>query len=189
MIRFGVFGGTFDPPHNAHYSMSKKACELYKLDRLIIVPTFQSPMRDREPTASPQQRVEMLKLLIKKETDWIIDRGEIDTGIAVPTIQTLTRLQSKYQPDELYLIIGADQGSQFHLWQSADEIIGMAKVVCFARKSYTISPKFSERMLKVPYQFGVSSSVIRELAKANDEEIPFTVPDVADYIRLNQLYK
>ncbi len=189
MIRVGVFGGTFDPPHSAHYRMSEIACELYKLDQLIFVPVFQSPLLDRKPVASPQQRIEMLELMIKNQPDWIVDTGEIDVGMPVPTIHTLTRLRSQNQTAELYLIIGADQGSKFHLWLSAEEIMTMSNVVCFARDNYTVDPKFSERMHRIPYQIGVSSSIIREQSRTADEQISCTAPDVAEYIRSNQLYK
>lgn len=188
MTKIGVFGGTFDPPHNAHYGMSKTACERYKLDQLIFVPAFQSLLQKHKPAASPQQRVEMLQLMIQHESNWIVDTREIDVQMPVPTIATLKRILAQYQPTELYLIIGADQGSQFHLWQSANEIIELAKVVCFGRENYKLGPKFSERMLQVPYQIGVSSSVIREQAQG-DSIISLTPPDVADYIIRNNLYK
>lgn len=188
MTKIGVFGGTFDPPHNAHFRMSKTACELYGLDQLIFVPVFQALLQERKPVASPQQRVEMLELMINSESNWIVDTGEIEAGMPVPTIATLKRIQSQYQPAELYLIIGADQGSQFHLWQSADEIIDLAKVVCFGRENFITEPKFSERMLQIPYQIGVSSGIIREQARG-DSELSLTLPDVADYIIRNNIYK
>ncbi|MEO5659158.1 MAG: adenylyltransferase/cytidyltransferase family protein, partial [Polaromonas sp.] len=37
--RIGVFGGAFDPPHNAHVALARAALEQFQLDSLHVVPT------------------------------------------------------------------------------------------------------------------------------------------------------
>ncbi|MFH1513850.1 MAG: nicotinate (nicotinamide) nucleotide adenylyltransferase, partial [bacterium] len=31
--RLGILGGSFDPPHEAHLAMARKACNAFKLDK------------------------------------------------------------------------------------------------------------------------------------------------------------
>ena len=38
MLRLGVFGGTFDPPHLGHLLLAECAREALGLDRVVLVP-------------------------------------------------------------------------------------------------------------------------------------------------------
>ncbi|TPW17872.1 MAG: nadD, partial [Elusimicrobia bacterium] len=38
--RLGVLGGTFDPPHNGHLLMARKAREMLGLDEVLFVPVL-----------------------------------------------------------------------------------------------------------------------------------------------------
>ena len=38
MARIGIFGGSFNPPHNGHIEAARQCVERLALDRLIFVP-------------------------------------------------------------------------------------------------------------------------------------------------------
>ena len=42
-MRIGIYGGTFDPPHNGHIAAAKAAMERLALDKLLLIPTFIPP--------------------------------------------------------------------------------------------------------------------------------------------------
>ena len=151
--------------------------------------SFGFPVYITVETPAPSTSSSSLTAIVTRdEPAWSIDTGEIEAGIPVPTIQTLERIKAQIKPAELFLIIGGDQAHQFNLWQSPDEIFNIAKVICFTRDSHSIAPKYSERMLQVPYQSDVSSSIIREVINTGGKDLLID-PDIADYIRKNQLYK
>ena len=39
MKKIGILGGTFDPPHNAHYEIARRAIEQYQLESVIFIPS------------------------------------------------------------------------------------------------------------------------------------------------------
>ena len=39
MKKIGILGGTFDPPHNAHYEIARTAIEQFQLERVIFIPS------------------------------------------------------------------------------------------------------------------------------------------------------
>ena len=51
-MRIGIYGGTFNPPHQGHMLAARIALEALDLDRLILIPTAQPPHKDL-PAGSP----------------------------------------------------------------------------------------------------------------------------------------
>ncbi|MBQ6932199.1 MAG: adenylyltransferase/cytidyltransferase family protein, partial [Clostridia bacterium] len=43
MSRIGIFGGTFNPPHIGHTRLAEHFVSELKLDRLLVIPTYQPP--------------------------------------------------------------------------------------------------------------------------------------------------
>ncbi|MBC8089386.1 MAG: nicotinate (nicotinamide) nucleotide adenylyltransferase, partial [Phycisphaerae bacterium] len=44
-MRIGIFGGSFDPPHNGHLLAAIDAMEALALDRLQVVPAAIQPLK------------------------------------------------------------------------------------------------------------------------------------------------
>ena len=59
--RIGVFGGAFDPPHNAHVALAQAALEQFGLDMLYVIPTGQAWHKARVLSA-PEHRLAMTRL-------------------------------------------------------------------------------------------------------------------------------
>ena len=71
MLKTGILGGTFDPPHNAHIMMAVAAIEEAGLDRVILMPNGDPPHKKARVSASCRLKMtrlaaeEILKLLNK----------------------------------------------------------------------------------------------------------------------------
>ena len=76
--RIGFFGGTFDPFHCGHLEMARSAAEYLNLHNVSFVPAGQNPLKGDPPTATPEQRVEMIRRGIAQETKFSIWEGEQD---------------------------------------------------------------------------------------------------------------
>ena len=63
--KIGFFGGTFDPPHNGHLSLLQFALDEFALDRVLLSPSFSTPLRKNAPLYTPQQRLHMVEKLAK----------------------------------------------------------------------------------------------------------------------------
>ena len=52
MMKIGILGGTFDPPHNAHLEIAKRAIKQFDLDKVCLLYTSPSP-RDYAASRMP----------------------------------------------------------------------------------------------------------------------------------------
>ena len=62
-MRIGIFGGTFNPPHNGHVTLARAAAEQLALDRLLIMPACVPPHKPLPDRVTPQQRYAMAELM------------------------------------------------------------------------------------------------------------------------------
>src|ERR1051325_1152174 len=62
-MRIGLFGGTFDPPHEAHLSAALLAMKRLDLDRVWWLVTPGNPLKDTRGPPPLGQRIEEAKKL------------------------------------------------------------------------------------------------------------------------------
>lgn len=185
MKNYVVFGGTFDPVHNGHLRIAKKASE--KLNASLIFVPSKSP-RWKSPSESANLRLEMLKIALKDAPyEYEICDFEINSKSEVNySIDTVKYLKNLHKEDNLYLIIGADQVNKFREWKDAKDLISYARVVYVNRPGIKLDENIIKEfnMLSLDYlESGeVSSSAIRELKSV---DLPL---DVLKYIEKNRLY-
>lgn len=188
--RLGIYGGSFDPVHNAHLLVAQAAMEELKLDRLIFVPAAQSPFKPDFKPAPARDRLQLLRLALAGHPEFLIDDLEIRRGGVSYTIDTVKDLRSKYPDAGLFYLIGADHVASLPKWKSADELAGLIQFVGIPRPGSTRAEwpaPFRGRELK-GFPLGVSSSEIRARVNAGlriDLLVPATV---AEAIANNRLY-
>ncbi len=63
-LRLGIFGGTFDPPHLGHVSLTRALQESGALDRILWIPAGVPPHKPVGPLTSPELRLQMVRAAI-----------------------------------------------------------------------------------------------------------------------------
>ena len=202
--RIGVFGGAFDPPHNAHVALASAALDQFALDALNIIPTGQAWHKTRTLSA-PEHRLAMAKLAFENLPRIVVDDRELQRTGPSFTIDTLQALQAENPQAQLYLVIGADQFAAFGQWHRWQEILQIA-IICIAGRAIGtgVKAEFDAKSdnlaannprfltLDLP-MMPVSATRIRELIAAGGvgaAEIAELLPEpVARYISLHQLYR
>ena len=129
-MRIGVFGGTFDPVHVGHLAIAQAALETADLDRVVFVPARRSPLKDRSPLASAEDRLLMLEAATKGEPRFAVSRVELDRPGPSYTVDTLEALRSE---GDLYLILGSDALADLGRWRSPERIRQLAKILVARR--------------------------------------------------------
>jgi nicotinate-nucleotide adenylyltransferase len=191
VFRIGIFGGTFDPPHNGHYEIAVRARDQLGLSAVVFVPARIPPHKQNVVTASAKDRLNMLKLLIGDVASFSISTIELKRRGISYTVDTLAAFRKKYPTAELTLIIGADNLAQLHSWKSPKRIFRIASIAVYARKGYSRHKKM--RGLKTMCLKGsllaVSSTGIRKkIAKGLSIDRFVSLP-IREYIRQHGLYR
>lgn len=106
--RLGLFGGTFDPVHNAHLFVAEGAREELGLDRVLFLPGNGSRHRDAAPSAPAGERVEMLRLAIAGNPGFGLDESDLAAEATGYTADLIPRLRTRYPDAELTFIVGGD---------------------------------------------------------------------------------
>lgn len=198
--RIGVFGGAFDPPHNAHLALAKTALVELELDALHVIPTGQAWHKPRTLSA-PEHRLTMARLAFGDMPRVLVDDREIKRAGPTFTIDTLQALQAENPGAQLYLMMGADQFSAFRQWHQWQKILQIAIICIAARPRFDGSegqfdslkqPEMRLLTLQMP-EMAVSATQIRQLIAGGLGEnagLPNLLPSaVASYIAQHQLYK
>ena len=191
MSKVGIFGGTFDPIHNGHLITAQSVREIRDLDKIIFIPSFISPHKADVNSASPEHRMNMLKLAVEGVDFFEVSDYEVKKEGISYTIDTLKEFKKNY--DELEFIIGYDNIFKFHTWKDPDEIMKLAKILVLKRKSSSPHPfedKYVEQAIFVQTRgIEISATDIRERVKKG-MPIHFLVPEkVKEYIYSFNLYK
>ena len=134
MRRIGVFGGTFNPPHVAHYRLALEAVRECALDEVIIMPTFLPPHKQTELLLPGEVRMELCKLTFTDRCFSFSDY-ELNQGGKSYTVKTLRHLKALYPGDRLFLIIGSDMLLSFDRWFRWQEILSLCTLIVLSRES------------------------------------------------------
>lgn len=141
MLRIGVYGGTFNPPHLGHMASAKAAMAALGLDKLFFVPAAIPPHKALPAeSAGESERLDMAALM----ADGLgVELGRDDDVTAIDlelhrtgksyTADTLTQLHAIYPKDELWLLMGADMFLTLQDWYDPERIMSLAGIAAFAR--------------------------------------------------------
>ena len=198
--KIGIFGGAFDPPHNAHLALAQTAIAELELDALYVIPTGQAWHKARTLSA-PEHRLAMTRLAFADVPGVVVDDREIKRAGPTFTIDTLRAMQAENPGTQLYLLMGGDQFSAFKQWHEWREIIELA-IICIAARArfdwalgqFDAIKQSEMRVLTLQMpQMAVSATQIRQLISGGlgeNQAIADLLPHpVASYIAQHELYK
>ncbi|RYF32168.1 MAG: nicotinate (nicotinamide) nucleotide adenylyltransferase, partial [Comamonadaceae bacterium] len=131
--RIGVFGGAFDPPHNAHVALAAAALAQLNLSALRIFPTGRAWHKTR-PLTSADDRLAMSRLAFGDVPGAVVDAREVLRDGPTYTLDTLRELQVENPAAQLVLIMGADQAAALPSWHGWREILAIAIVSVAGRQ-------------------------------------------------------
>jgi nicotinate-nucleotide adenylyltransferase len=136
VLRLGVFGGAFDPPHRAHVALVETAIAQLRLDRVHVLPTGQAWHKPRQ-LSDAADRLAMTRLAFEPLPQVAVDDREILRAGPSYTSDTLQELQHEYPHAQLYLLIGDDQRRSLPSWHKIGEISRIA-IICAAGRDMAV---------------------------------------------------
>jgi nicotinate-nucleotide adenylyltransferase len=198
-MRLGIFGGTFDPIHNAHLFVAETVRQLEDLERVLFVPTDGHHYREKS-RAPIGDRCAMVRAAIAGNPHFAFDDTDVRPGASGYTADLLPALRER-NPDALFtFIIGADSLVNSD-WIRFDEVLEALERFVIAprpgiaheavqRAIAAIPAPLRERVrtLNLP-EFMLSATLVRSLL-ARGQTVRYLVPDpVWEYIAERNLYQ
>ncbi|HEY4190274.1 MAG TPA: nicotinate-nucleotide adenylyltransferase [Candidatus Limnocylindrales bacterium] len=201
----GVFGGTFDPIHNAHLAVAEEAAEVLGLERVLFVPAGEPPHKPGREITPAHDRLAMVELAIAGNPRFTVDRLEIDRPGPSYTVDTLEALQAGRGVGaggvaaDLVLVLSAEAFLGLMSWREPRRVLELARVAVAPRDGYPDAgpdflaehlPDLADRatFLDGP-RLRLSASELRSRA-ASGRSLRYLVPDaVSAYIGDHGLYQ
>ncbi len=189
--RFGLYGGSFNPPHRAHRALAQAAVDQLGLDELVVMPAGRPWQKAEQPLADGEHRLAMLRcqtagLARVRVSSWELDRPEPSVSA-----DTLAALQAA-QPGDWYLVIGQDQYSRLSTWRRLDALLAACTLAVVARGGEAMAPDPALPPHRaVPLHMppdAVSASGVRAAIARGDDISPLVGNEVARYIAQHTLY-
>ena len=138
----GILGGSFDPPHKGHLTISKIAIKKVKLDKVLWAVTNKNPFK-KKPFYSLSQRIKLTKKITRNTKK--IQIVHLDKIIkSSRTINMINYLIKKKEIKNIFFIIGSDNLITLHKWKSWKKIVKLSKLIVFSRKGYDTKSKKSK---------------------------------------------
>lgn len=185
--RVALFGGTFDPVHDAHLEIAGAALRQFGLAKILFVPAANPPHKPAVVVASFEDRVRMLELACASEPAFAVSRIEEGSEFSY-SILTIEKLRAA-GIGPLAFLIGADAFAEIRTWHRWREVVEAVEFIVVTRRgaAWQAPPGAVVHELN-GIDAPVSSSAIRAALAAGTAHVP--VPEaVLSYIHARGLYR
>ncbi len=188
-MKLALFGGTFDPIHNAHLEIAREATRQFALDRVWFIPAARPPHKSAVTSTPYDDRYRMVQLACAGHS--MFEASRIEEGEEKSySIETIQRVRASLGfGDELYFLIGADAFADIRTWRRWREVIASVDFIVVSRPGGAYEVPEGARVHPLEgVSLPVSSSEIRRRLAAGDYHVD--VPQsVLAYISEHRLYR
>lgn len=199
MKKIAMFGGSFNPVHIGHVKLLRRMHEEFLIDRIYVIPTFSTPLKDNTPMISAEHRFTMCSLAFADMDSVEVSDIEIKRQGRSYTSDTIDVLSQIHPNCEICLMVGADSFMQLPLWHNVKHIFESATILTISRGEYDADDLFKKkaeyeqnynakiRIIEEPVAM-VSSTQVRALIESEEEFSHLLPSRVSEYIKENGLY-
>jgi nicotinate-nucleotide adenylyltransferase len=187
-LRIALFGGTFDPIHNAHLEIAREAARQFALGRVLFIPASRPPHKTGVTRTPYEQRYRMVELACEGEPLFEVSRLEAGAQNSY-SIETIERVRASLGgAEELFFLIGSDAFAEIRTWHRWREVIASVDFIVVSRPGRAYDMPEGARVERLEgVDLPVSSSDIRRRLAMGDDRVEIPASVLA-YIRKHGLY-
>lgn len=188
----GVMGGSFDPVHDGHVALARRALEQLPCDEVWFMPAGLAVHKPAGPAAGAVHRRAMLELAIARDRAFRLCTVELESAAPMRSVESLRQLSATWPDHRWYFLLGEDSFEALGTWYRPDELLALAAPVVAPRPGAR-APRV-DRYAGVPVRWlegapiDLDSTSIREALAAGREPAGLD-PLVLGYIREHGLYR
>lgn len=193
-----IYGGSFNPPLNSHFSIAQQVLNEYEeVDKIIFIPV--NKKYSKKGVIENKHRFNMLKLVADKNDSFLVSNVDMYGEKALYTIEALKKKEEKFNDKEIWFLIGSDNLKELHTWKCAEELVSNYKILVMERendkmeeiiKNNQLLNRYPEsfRKLNPEMKSNYNSTYVRKQIKEGKNVRYFMPEEVYKYIEQNKLY-
>jgi len=116
-LRIGLFGGSFNPPHEGHRLVAETALRRLGLDRIWWLVTPGNPLKENTGLPTQARRMAEVRALVGQDPRMVVTGIEAAIGTRY-TEQTIRFLVRRCPQVRFVWLMGADNLASFHRWKN-----------------------------------------------------------------------
>ena len=135
-MRIGILGGSFNPVHNGHLGLARRAIASLALDRLLVIPANVSPFKVASEASQSQitfDRLALVRRAFASIPEAVVDDREMRRGGVSYAIDTVREIAAENPGAELLFIVGEDAAAGLPRWKDYEELKKLCRFVPFPR--------------------------------------------------------
>lgn len=172
---------------------AQDAYEQHRLDRLVLVPAAQAPLKPNDVQSTISDRLGMLRAAVEWDRRFEISDFELRRGGVSYTIDSARHFRALYPNDELYWIVGGDQLPKLQLWKDIHELVKLVEFIFLERPTFPVKAHPDIPGLRLHrcdgHLLAISSTELRERTRRG-LSLDYFVPHKAIvYIKEKGLYR
>lgn len=137
----GLFGGSFNPPHEGHVHVVETAIKRLQLDRVWWMVSPGNPLKDNDDLPPLANRIEASRALINHPR---VEVSGLEASLSVIYSADLVReLVSRFPTVRFVWLMGADNLTNFHHWERWEEIADNVPIAVIDRPGDTLASRAS----------------------------------------------
>ena len=159
-MRLGIFGGTFNPPHNGHLTAAETACRLLGLDRVLFIPAALPPHKPLpEGTPEPGIRLRLTEAAVAGLPWAGVSGMELARTGASYTADTVDAMARETPNAQLWLLVGSDNFLGLHTWHQPERIFDRCTVAAFKRDDEPEEPLQAQQAM-LAERYGARTAIL-----------------------------
>ena len=133
-MRFGLFGGTFNPIHLGHLRAALEVKEGFELEEIFLIPAALPPHKIAGAVADAGDRLHMLNLALEDTAGLSVSDVELKRSGPSYTIDTVKHFKSALpEKSQIYLVMGLDAFLEIDSWKSYEALLVQVPIIVMNR--------------------------------------------------------
>jgi len=136
-MKIGLYGGSFNPPHQGHKHLVETALKRFQLDQIWWLVTPGNPLKDKKLLLPLEERIEQSRALLSHPRIHVTGfEASLRTTISAATVAAI---RQHYPAVHFVWLMGADNLGSFHLWQQWRRLASMVALGIIDRPGATMA--------------------------------------------------
>lgn len=123
LMRLGIFGGTFDPPHIGHLILAEEARSQLDLARVLWVLTPNPPHKIGQAITALEDRLALLKAALADDPDFELSEVDLQRPPPHYAVDTMRLVGNQYPGAQLVYLMGSDSLADLPRWHRPQEFV------------------------------------------------------------------